>query len=169
MKVPQQKHPSVFLQARHQGKCHVGLPLCHNTLSRKGTYWNGFVPCLQRDGVQGLFLPPACPKCCTCCSWSDWGGTSCIPPHGPAGKVSSTTGAKSCSPSHNLHTASSRDSLVHKSLQEFWTCSGHICQCRGQLFCILVVSPWCQGKELLFLGTSARSSWQGLRDLSGVM
>lgn len=91
-------------------------------------------------------------------------------PHGPAGKVSNTTGVKSCSPSHNLHTASSHDSLVHKSQQELWTCPGHICQCRGQLFPILVVStPWCQGKGLLFLGTRARSSWQELRDMFGFM
>lgn len=91
-------------------------------------------------------------------------------PHGPAGKVSNTMGAKSCSPSHNLHTASSCDSLVHKSQQELWTCPGHICQCRGQLLPILAVfTPGCQGKGLLFLGTSPRSSWQGFRDLPGFM
>lgn len=78
-------------------------------------------------------------------------------PHGPSGKGSCTMGAKSCSPSHNPHTASSRDSLVHKSQQEVWTCPGQICQSRGQLFPIMVVSTsWYQDKGLLFLGTSAR-------------
>lgn len=62
MKVPQQKHPSVFLQARHQGKCHVGLPLCHNTLSRKGTYWNGLSLASKETVYRGFFCHQHAPS-----------------------------------------------------------------------------------------------------------
>lgn len=71
--------------------------------------------CLQRGGVRGLLLSPASP----CVAQAAPGVTGKEPaassPHGPAGKVRSTTGAKSCSPSHSLHTAPSWDSLVHRS------------------------------------------------------
>lgn len=171
MKVPWQKHPSASLQQEQGTKANAMLVSLGALIPFPGTLLELVLSlCLQRDGVRGLLLSPASP----CVAQAAPGVTGKEPaassPHGPAGKVRSTTGAKSCSPSHSLHTAPSWDSLVHKSQQELWTCPGHICHCRGLLFPILVVSsPWCQGKGLLSLGTSARSSWQGLRGLSGFM
>lgn len=85
--------------------------------------------------------------------------------------MSSTTGARSCSPSHSPHMSLPGAEESTGAMNVPWAClpvRGLVVPHADGLLCLVLM----QGAALhghSSLGTSARPGWQGLRDLPGFL